>query len=226
MSVNPNFLERVRDSCVRLEPDDAKVDPAAAATFAKSLDIERIKFLGSNLANIHEHDAVASGTSFDVSFPNADAEINMISVAHALDFGCVLDSLVVRRLEITDFALRTRALPFLPSLFGPSFSLALLYRFQLLSRFTNNTSPGRACRRRSGFRHELHAYTGKGSWLSIKDGLENMYRKNPSLSAEWLASITETEIGELFNISATSADGSPSGLALLITHLANVSNEV
>lgn len=103
MSPNSNFLERVRDSCGRLDADEAKVDSDAAMAFVKSLDVEKVKFLGSNLANIHEHDAVASGTSFNVSFPNAAAEINMISVAHALDFGCVLDSLVAVKLQTTLF---------------------------------------------------------------------------------------------------------------------------
>ena len=79
---------------------------------------------------------------------------------------------------------------------------------------------------RSGFRYALHKHTGKGAWLSIKDGLENMYRENPALSAEWLAGLTEDDIARMYNLSATESNGEPTGLALLITHLTNVSNEV
>lgn len=165
MSDDASYLQRVRESCIALETAEARVDLAAAEAFAKSLDIDRIKQLGSNLSNLHEHDVVGSNTFFNVTFPNAEAEVNMIAVAHALDFG-------------------------------------------------------------SGFRYALHEHTGKGAWLSVKDGLENMYRENPALSAEWLANLTEADIARMYNLSATKADGTPTGLALLIKHLTNVSNEL
>lgn len=79
---------------------------------------------------------------------------------------------------------------------------------------------------RSGFRYPLHKHTGKGAWLSIKDGLENMYREHPSLSAEWLGRLTTDDIAHLYNLSAINADGTPTGLELLIQHLTNVANEV
>ena len=53
-----------------------------------------------------------------------------------------------------------------------------------------------------------------------------MYRENPALSAEWLAGLTEDDIARMYNLSATESNGEPTGLALLITHLTNVSNEV
>lgn len=79
---------------------------------------------------------------------------------------------------------------------------------------------------RSGFRYDLHKHTGKGAWLSIKDGLENMYRKNPALQASWLESLGQQDISELFNLKAQNSDGTPTGLGLLIEHLTNVCNEV
>lgn len=89
MSDDASFLQRVRESCIALQTEEARVDPAAAEAFAKSLDIDRIKHLGSNLSNLHKQDVVAANTSFSVVFPTAESEVNMIAVAHALDFGYV-----------------------------------------------------------------------------------------------------------------------------------------
>lgn len=87
---SPNYLERVRESCIAFKTPEAHVDRAAAEKFAKSIDIQHVKTLGSNLANMHEFDVIAANTSFShLNFPDAQAEVNLISLAHALDFGYV-----------------------------------------------------------------------------------------------------------------------------------------
>lgn len=89
MASDADYLIRVRESCIALNTDEARVDRDAAKRFADSLDIEKIKTLGSNLSNLHEHDVVGSNTFFSVTFPTPESEVNMIAVAHALDFGYV-----------------------------------------------------------------------------------------------------------------------------------------
>lgn len=52
------------------------------------------------------------------------------------------------------------------------------------------------------------------------------HRRCPTLAASWLATLTETDIAKMYNMSATKADGTQTGLSLLLSHLTNVANEV
>jgi hypothetical protein len=53
----------------------------------------------------------------------------------------------------------------------------------------------------SGFRPQLHKHRGgQGAWLSVRAGLVNMGRANPSCPAAWLCSLTQADIQIFFDL--------------------------
>jgi hypothetical protein len=75
-----------------------------------------------------------------------------------------------------------------------------------------------------GWRLALHAYHGKGAWLTVKPGVEALHASAPTLPAAWLASRTAADIGELFGI----VGETPEALALapFVAQLTAVANEL
>eukprot|EP01062_Namystynia_karyoxenos_P022095 TRINITY_DN18448_c0_g1_i2.p3 TRINITY_DN18448_c0_g1~~TRINITY_DN18448_c0_g1_i2.p3 ORF type:complete len:147 (+),score=11.33 TRINITY_DN18448_c0_g1_i2:90-530(+) len=50
----------------------------------------------------------------------------------------------------------------------------------------------------SGFRKPLHAFHGKGAWMTVKPGLERMHGESPELPADWLAGLGIEDVERFF----------------------------
>lgn len=75
-----------------------------------------------------------------------------------------------------------------------------------------------------GWRLPLHAFHGKGAWLTVKPGVEALYAAAPELPAAWLASRTAVDVGALFGIGGDSAEART--LEPFVAQLTAVVNEL
>ncbi len=75
-----------------------------------------------------------------------------------------------------------------------------------------------------GWRLALHAYHGKGAWLTVKPGVEALYAAAPTLPADWLASRTAADIEQLFGIVGDTPEAR--ALAPFVAQLTAVTNEI
>ena len=51
-----------------------------------------------------------------------------------------------------------------------------------------------------GWRQELHAYGGKGAWATVKPGIERLFEESPNLESDFLAALTDADVGCLWRI--------------------------
>lgn len=77
--MNSNYLSRVRESCALVRSSEVWINEKRLNEFASSLDVDAVRRFGSTLSS--------TIARFDVVFASREQEVNMIAVAHALDFG-------------------------------------------------------------------------------------------------------------------------------------------
>lgn len=78
----------------------------------------------------------------------------------------------------------------------------------------------------SGFRKELHrACEGRGAYLTVKAGMSALFTSNPSLPASFLANMSDSQIGEYFQL-PLQYEGKSSGLLPFVQLLGTSVREV